>query len=137
MPTPWEKLDEAKRLLREFLPATMPPASRFGGVATALRLVEEATTPIDPTRRHQDGPYGAELAEAFRSAARDFSDSQLADRIHIDADALVEEGEGGAIVWAAVFVSDAERAPLAEEHPLSVTVRRLRASGQPPRAVAA
>lgn len=73
------------------------------------RLAERT---IEPT---PDGPYRPELAEAFRTGARELCNCDLGDRIHVDADARVEEGEGGAQVHCVLFVSDAERTALAGE----------------------
>lgn len=62
-------------------------------------------------RRSVDGPYRPHLAEAFREGARELQ----IDRLHVDRDARIEEGEGGAIVHCTVFVSDSERMPIPED----------------------
>jgi hypothetical protein len=62
-----------------------------------------------------DGPYRAELANAFREAARELCNSETGDRIDVADDALIEEGEGGVIVHCTMFVSDSERKLLAGE----------------------
>lgn len=60
-----------------------------------------------------DGPYSAELAEAFRQGARELQ----IDRLDVAADAKIEEmpGRGGVFVHCRVFVADGERLPLAGE----------------------
>lgn len=62
-----------------------------------------------------DGPYSAELAEAFRIGARELCNSELGDKIEVPDGATVEEfpGGGGVFVQCKLFVSDGERAPIA------------------------
>ncbi len=68
-----------------------------------------------------NGPYSAELAEAFRQGARwivgDDSDD-YEPILDLPDSAMIEEGpDGGVWVHVRLFVSDADRAPLhGEEH---------------------
>jgi hypothetical protein len=87
------------------------------GKAAAREELQRIGRQLDAAREQQardaasSSPYSPELAEAFRQGAREL---QL-DRLDVAADAIVEEGEGGAYVRCRVYVADGERLPMPGE----------------------
>jgi hypothetical protein len=63
-----------------------------------------------------DGPYSADLAEAFRVGARELCNPSLGDKIEVPEGTPVRECDGdGVMVQCWLYVHDSERAALADE----------------------
>jgi hypothetical protein len=108
-PDGWEEFDDGGREEWEAAAgkAELPP---MPGVLVPLSV--DAPTAGNTS----DGPYSPELAEAFRSGARQMGDEALSDKIEVPADAVVRECEGdGALVQCWLYVHDIERAALPGE----------------------